>query len=96
MIIVAPAILIISLIRIQFIDNEMYQQKAINQQLRQTVITPQRGTIYDRNMKPLAQSANVWTIVPVSYTHLDVYKRQEEFKRCAAACRNMSHFFSKA
>lgn len=36
---------------------------AIQQQLKDTKINAQRGTIYDCNMKPLAQSATVWTVV---------------------------------
>lgn len=36
---------------------------ASNQQMADTKINAQRGTIYDRNMKPLAQSATVWTVV---------------------------------
>ncbi|MBR6407102.1 MAG: PASTA domain-containing protein [Clostridia bacterium] len=63
LVIVAPVILIISLANIQFVKNADYQQRAITQQLRETVVTPNRGTIYDTNMKPLASSASVWTIV---------------------------------
>ncbi len=48
---------------IALIHGEEYQKRAIQQQLRDTEISPERGTIYDRNMKPLAQSASVWTIV---------------------------------
>ena len=36
---------------------EEYQQMAVSQQTRDTVIEANRGTIYDRNMKPLAISA---------------------------------------
>ncbi len=36
---------------------EEYQQRAVSQQTRDTVIEANRGTIYDRNMKPLAISA---------------------------------------
>ena len=36
---------------------------ASTQQMADTKINAQRGTIYDRNMKPLAQSATVWTVV---------------------------------
>jgi len=36
---------------------EEYQQKAVSQQTRDTIIEANRGTIYDRNMKPLAISA---------------------------------------
>lgn len=48
---------------ISLIHGEEYQKRAIQQQLRDTEISPERGTIYDRNMKALAQSASVWTIV---------------------------------
>lgn len=48
---------------ISLIHGEEYQKKAIQQQLRDTEISPQRGTIFDRNDKTLAQSASVWTIV---------------------------------
>ena len=42
---------------------EHYTQKVLNQQLRDTTITANRGTIYDANMKVLASSATVWNIV---------------------------------
>ena len=42
---------------------EHYTQKVLNQQLRDTAITANRGTIYDCNMKVLASSATVWNIV---------------------------------
>lgn len=57
------AILIFRLINLQLVQGEYLQQMASSQQMADTKINAQRGTIYDRNMKPLAQSATVWTVV---------------------------------
>lgn len=43
---------------IQFIKGSEYKRMASQQQTRDSVITAKRGTIYDRNMKVLAQSAS--------------------------------------
>lgn len=44
------------------INGIKYGDKAYNQQLSSEKIKANRGTIYDRNMIPLAQSATVWTV----------------------------------
>ncbi len=56
-------LIVVSLIRLQLVDGAELQKAAVDQQLRDTTISAQRGTIYDRNMKPLAQSATVWKVV---------------------------------
>ena len=63
LVILGFGVLIISLIRLQLIEGESLQTRAIDQQLKDTAISAQRGTIYDCNMKPLAKSANVWKVV---------------------------------
>ena len=49
--------------KVQLIDGVKYKQWAIAQQTRDKIINSKRGTIYDRNMKPLAVSATVYTVV---------------------------------
>ena len=44
------------------VDGVKYGVKAYNQQLAADCVAANRGTIYDRNMVPLAQSATVWTV----------------------------------
>lgn len=44
------------------INGVKYKDKAYTQQLSSEKIKANRGTIYDRNMIPLAQSATVWTV----------------------------------
>ena len=56
-------LLIANLFRIQILDGEKYQTMAITQQLREIEIDPHRGSIYDTNMKMLAQSATVWNVI---------------------------------
>ena len=51
-----------NMINVQIINYETYKSKASSIQLRDTAISPKRGTIYDSNMKVLAQSATVWTV----------------------------------
>lgn len=51
-----------ALVKIQLIDYKKYQSMAIEQQTRDTVITPKRGVIYDRNMKEIAVSATAETV----------------------------------
>lgn len=72
-------VLIGRLIKLQFIDGAYYQKKALSQQLSVTKITANRGTIYDRNLKPLAQSATVWDIfVSPSYIKGDKKETLQE------------------
>ncbi len=70
------AILIIRLISLQFIEGEFLQKMASEQQMNDTKISAQRGTIYDRNMKPLAQSATVWTVV-LEPAYIDSEEKKE-------------------
>ena len=54
---------IFRLAQLQLVQGAELKQMAIEQQLKDTKVSAQRGTIYDCNMKPLAQSATVWTVV---------------------------------
>lgn len=74
-------VLIGRLVKLQFFDGWYYQQKALTQQLSVTTIHANRGTIYDRNMKPIAQSATVWDIyVSPAYIKADKKANVEEKK----------------
>lgn len=47
---------------IQAIDGKQYSREAAMQQTKDMAISSKRGTIYDRNMKPLAQSSSAETV----------------------------------
>ncbi|MBR4927973.1 MAG: PASTA domain-containing protein [Oscillospiraceae bacterium] len=47
---------------ISLIRHDYYRELATSQQLRDTIISADRGTIYDTNMNVLARSATVWTV----------------------------------
>lgn len=55
-------VLIGNLFLIQVIRGEEYRLKAEKNQLSDTVVSAHRGTIYDSNMKVLAQSASAWLV----------------------------------
>lgn len=52
---------------IMLFHGEEYRQKAAWQQLYDTELQSVRGTIYDRNMKPLATSTSAWRLVVSPY-----------------------------
>lgn len=60
--IVAFAVLIVQLFRIQIIHHDKYESMAIHQQLRETTVTAPRGTIYDCKGNVMAASADVYTV----------------------------------
>lgn len=57
--IVAFLVLGIRLFKLQIVDHEFYESKAIGNQVRTTTVNAARGVIYDTNMKILAMSASV-------------------------------------
>ena len=59
---VALIIIIGNLFWISVVKGEEYRLKAERNQLSDTVIAANRGTIYDSNMKVLAQSASAWLV----------------------------------
>lgn len=63
LVIIGFGAIIFSLAKLQLVEGESLSTRAIDQQLKNTSISAQRGTIYDCNMKPLAQSATVWKVV---------------------------------
>ncbi len=58
----ALILLIGNLFWIQVIKGEEYRLKAERNQLSDTIVAANRGTIYDSNMKVLAQSASAWLV----------------------------------
>ncbi len=54
---------IYNLVQHQFVKDEEYKAMAADQQLSDEIITPHRGSVYDTNMKELARSSTVWTVV---------------------------------
>lgn len=59
----AFCILVGSLVNISVVNYGFYSEKAENMQMRPETISPTRGSIYDRNMTVLAQSATVWDVI---------------------------------
>lgn len=55
-------VLIGNLFWIQVIKGEEYRLKAERNQLSDTIVAANRGTIYDANMKVIAQSASAWLV----------------------------------
>jgi stage V sporulation protein D (sporulation-specific penicillin-binding protein) len=53
---------IFGVVLVQLVHGEEYRAVAENNQLRDTVISAERGVIYDCNMKVLAKSASAYKI----------------------------------
>ncbi len=81
---------IVNLLIIQIIKGNYYKEKALRNQLSDTVVEAQRGTIYDSNMNVLVQSATVWKIFvdPVSI-------KSEDEKRSADVVDELSTNLAK-
>ena len=58
----ALLLLIGNLFWIQVVKGEEYRLKAERNQLSDTIVAANRGTIYDSNMKVIAQSASAWLV----------------------------------
>ena len=58
----AFAFLVVRLTSLAVIQHDELSAVATSQQLRDTTVMAKRGTIYDRNMNVLAESAAVWTV----------------------------------
>ena len=54
--------ILINMFQISVKESDKYQELASSQQLQSTVITANRGSIYDSNMQTLARSASVYTV----------------------------------
>lgn len=48
---------------LQIAQADEWRERAVAQQMSDSIISPKRGTIYDTNMTVLAQSATVWTVI---------------------------------
>ncbi len=61
----------------QFVKGDYYSKLAAEQQTRDSVITAKRGSIYDRNMKVLAQSASAERVT-INPNQIDKLKNGEK------------------
>lgn len=70
-------LLVVRLSYVMIVKGDEYKKMALEQQTRDRLITPKRGTIYDRNGKPLAVSASVETVSISPATVRDEGKEEE-------------------
>ena len=74
---------------IQYYDGEFLQAKALEQQTRDRLISPNRGAILDRNMVKLAQTE---TVASVSVIHNQI-KNKEQVAEILSAKLDMDYTF---
>ena len=67
--------LTVRVLYLQTVESEKYKQGAFDQYTTEITISPRRGTIYDRNMTPLAVSATVETVFISPY---EILEEQED------------------
>lgn len=91
---VAFGAVVANLFRLQIVQGEELKSKAVDNQLKDTKIPAQRGTIYDRNHKELARSATVWRVVLVP-AQVDE-KEHPGQKEAAAECLSQALGLDKA
>ncbi len=74
------------LVKLMIVDGDMYQSKASEQQLYDTMITAPRGDIYDSKMNILATSAPAWSIyiTPNGIHSIDDAEKKEKVKNTIA------------
>ncbi len=65
---------------IMIFKGEEYREIAADNQLTDTVIKPIRGTIYDRNMTPLATSTAAWQLTVNPSEIAKKFRERQEFK----------------
>jgi len=70
------ALILGRLFKLQIVEGEKLQQRAVEQQTRSTTLGANRGTIYDRNGNTLARSATVWNVC-VSPAEIDPAKLEQ-------------------
>lgn len=70
-------VLLLRLYKLQIVDHEYYEGLAIEQQLREAPTAAARGSIYDRNMLPLAVSASVDNVY-LSPAEIEMYSEDKE------------------
>lgn len=69
----------INLFLLQILDYRNYKEKALNQYMVETAISAERGTVYDRNMNPIAIST---TVERVFISPVDIKDNQEAIDIC--------------
>lgn len=82
--VVTFVMLIFKLYDLQINQGPELQKKALAQQTRSTVISPNRGTIYDRNHYELAISASAETLILAPKEVLEFVEEQEKAREEAA------------
>ena len=93
-----------NLYQLQIVQHDELAARAENQQLADETITPNRGVIYDSDMKVLARSNKVWTVVASprdmakSGTNINdvAVKLAELLERRGIPCRELPEHFGKA
>lgn len=70
-------VLLLRLYRLQIVEHDYYEGLAIEQQLREAPTAAARGSIYDRNMLPLAVSASVDNVY-LSPAEIEMYGEDKE------------------
>jgi len=63
MVVLAFGTIVVQLAILQIVETDDWQRRATEQQLADSIISPNRGAIYDTNMDTLAQSMQVWTVI---------------------------------
>jgi stage V sporulation protein D (sporulation-specific penicillin-binding protein) len=76
--VVAFFVLAVKLYQIQIIQHDALEEKAVEQQTRDSTVAAARGTIYDINGKVLAMSASVETVYISPYETTTLYHEDKE------------------